>query len=169
MDSKSRIERLFRPAAIFFFLAGMFGAIGFAADGGVMPFALVLIDTDALACSPCLEPLQALCRAVPPEIQEKRLRGVLTYRDGEKPDPRRARIARTRWTGYSRANGIHFPVSVDEVHAFNRLGEEGTTILLFDEAAGCIRRWNAPFKPDALRELTEFLSDADPDKIGSRP
>jgi len=152
-----------------FFLAGIFGAAGSAADNGGGPFALVLIDTDALACSPCLEPLQALCRAVPPEVQGKRLRGVLTYRDGEKPDPRRARVARTRWTGYSRANGIIFPASVDEVHAFNRLSEEGTTILLFDEAAGCVRCWIAPFKPEALRELAEFLSEGKPDKMGYRP
>jgi hypothetical protein len=126
-------------------------------------FALVLIDVDGLACSPCLEPLQALCRALPPAVQEKRLVGVLTYRDGDKPDPRRGQIARTRWTGYSRANGILFPAT------FNRLSEEAMTILLFDAPTGNVRRWSAPFTPDVLREVADFLSAPNPAKIEFRP
>ncbi|MHB8053909.1 MAG: hypothetical protein ACYDH3_01450 [Candidatus Aminicenantales bacterium] len=138
-------------------------------NGGRGSFALVLIDADGLACSPCLEPLQALSRALPADVQEKRLIGVLTYRDGEKSDPRRGQIARTRWTGYSRANAILFPISVDTAHAFNRLSEEATTILLFDDSTGCVRQWSAPFSPDVLRELAEFLSDVKPARMEFRP
>ena len=169
MALKSRIKSFFSPIAMVL-LAVTCGAAVSEGDGGRgEPFALILIDTDALACSPCLEPLQVLCRAVPPDIQKKRLLGVLTYRDDGKPDPRRARIARTRWAGYSRASGILFPTSVDEIHAFNRLSEAGTTILLFDDSAGRIRRWSAPFQPDALRELAESLSTRKPEGRTDRP
>lgn len=151
-------------------LAAVFPSIFLAAEAGLEgSFALILINTDNLACSPCLESLKTICRALPPDVQEKRIIGILTYRDGDKPDPRRGRIARTRWTGYSRANGILFPVCVDTAHVFNGLSEEGPTILLFDEAAGCIRRWNTAFHPDTLRELAGFLSDGKPDKMGKKP
>ncbi len=168
MTPKLRINIILSAAAI---LALAVTARPAAADalserGG--RFALVLIDADGLVCSPCLEPLQALCRAVPSAVQEKRLIGVLTYRDGEKPDPRRAQIARTRWTGYSQANGILFPATVDTAHTFNRLSEEATTILLFDDSTGCVRRWSAPFDPDVLRKLADFLSEMNPAKMEFR-
>jgi hypothetical protein len=113
-------------------------------------FALVLIDVDGLACGPCLASLQEFCRAVPPAIQEERVIGVLTYRTGNKADPKLGRIARTKWAGYSRANGIRFPAAVDESQSFNRLSEAGTTILLFDPRTGEMKRRTAPFTPGAI-------------------
>jgi len=132
-------------------------------------FALVLIDSDGLACSPCFASLLEFCRAVPPEVQEKRIVGVLTFRDGIEPDPRRARIARTRWTGYGRANDIRFPVTVDEAHVFNRLSEEGTTILLFHPATGTLEKRTAPFGPGVLEEVVRFLVTRETPIIGPLP
>lgn len=145
------------------------GGRGGDARGGRGLFAMVLIDTDGLACSPCLSSLLEFCQAVPPDVQEERIVGVLTFRDGLEPDPRRARIARTRWTGYSRANDIRFPVAVDETHAFNRLSEEGTTVLLFDPSTGYLRRWTAPFPPGAVREMTRYLLTPESPIMESRP
>ena len=136
---------------------------------GLECFALVLIDTDGLACSPCLASLLDFCRAVPRDVQEERIIGVLTFRDGTEPDPRRARIARTRWNGYSRANDIWIPVTVDEVHAFNSLSEEGTTILLFDPSTGNLKRWTAPFRPGVLQEITGFLTTLKLDILETHP
>ncbi len=127
------------------------------ARGGRGCFAIVLIDADSLACSPCGAALMEFCRAVPPDVQEDRVVGVLTFREGVEPDLRRARIARTRWNGYSRANDIRFPVTVDETHALDRLSEEGTTVLLFDISTGNLKRWTAPFSPGALQEMTRYL------------
>jgi len=137
--------------------------------GGRELFAMVLIDTDGLACSPCLSSLLEFCQAVPPDVQEERIIGVLTFRDGLEPDSRRARIARTRWTGYSRANDIRFPVAVDETHAFNRLSEEGTTVLLFDPSTGYLKRWTAPFRPEVVREITRYLLNPESPIMESRP
>ncbi|MCX6565574.1 MAG: hypothetical protein NTW38_03990 [Candidatus Aminicenantes bacterium] len=128
-----------------------------------------MIDADGLACSPCLASLLDFCRAVPRDVQEERIVGVLTFRDGTEPDPRRARIARTRWNGYSRANDIWFPVTVDEAHAFNSLSEEGTTILLFDPSTGNLKRWTAPFRPGVLQEMTDFLTTLKPDIMEAHP
>jgi hypothetical protein len=120
-------------------------------------FALVLIDVDGLACSPCLAPLQQICRALPSSVQEQRILGVLTFRTGKNPDPRRGRIARTKWSGYSRANEIRFPVTVDESQSFNQWSEQGMTILLFDPETGSLKRLTAPFQPDVMEEIVRFL------------
>jgi len=123
-------------------------------------FAVVCLDADMLACSPCGASLLEFNRAVPPEILEERVVGVLSFReDAAVPDPRKARLARTRWTGYCRANGIRFRAAVDETHALDRLSERGMTILLFDAGAGILRRWTAPFEPGVLEDIIRFLTD----------
>jgi len=145
------------------------GGKGESARNGRDRFALVLIDTDVLACSPCQSSLLELCRSLSPRLQENRFIGVLTYRDVNEPDPRRARIARARWVGYSRANNIRFPVVVDETHAFNRLSEDRTILLLFDLAAGTMERQTAPFSPGALEGILRFLDFPEMLIIGRRP
>jgi len=148
--------------ALFFLALSAATAFGRAAQRvspgpGGSRFALILIDVDGLACSPCLAPLQQICRAVPPSVQEERVIGVLTFRNGKNPDPRRGRIARTKWFGYSRANEIRFPVTVDESQSFNQWSEMGTTILLFDPETGNLKRLVAPFQPNVLEEIVRFL------------
>jgi len=123
-------------------------------------FAVVCLDADLLACSPCGASLLEFNRTVPPDILEERVVGVLSFReDAAVPDPRKARLARTRWTGYCRANGIRFRAAVDETHALDRLSERGMTILLFDAGAGILRRWTAPFEPGVLEDIIRFLTD----------
>jgi hypothetical protein len=119
--------------------------------------ALVLIDADALACSPCQASLEALCRAVPPLIQRERMIGVLTYREGRSPDGRRARIIRTKWNGYSRAGGIGFPAVLDEAHVFDTLNQDGTTVIIFDPAGGELKRWGPPFSTGVLSQIVRYL------------
>ncbi len=133
-----------------------------AAGGGVIPagrFALVFIDTDALACSPCLVSFEALCRAVPPAVQEERMLGVLTYHEGTAADSRRARIARTRWTGYSRAAGIRFPAIVDAPRAFDGWNLNRSSVILFDLAGGELKRYGPALTPRDIEEIAAFLLD----------
>jgi|GEM_PF-1991997 len=133
-----------------------------AGDHGQGPggrFAVVLIDADSLACSPCLASLEALCRAVPPAVQAERMIGILTFREGKVPDPKRTRILRTKWTGYSRAGAIGFPAAVDAGHVFDRLNGEGTTVILFDPFGGSVKRWTPPFSPRAIAEIAGYLLD----------
>jgi len=136
-------------------VSGLPAAAGESFPGG--RFALVLIDVDSLSCSPCSAPLETLCRAVPPSVQEERIIGILTYQDGRTPDPKRAGIVRTKWTGYSRAGGIRIRASVDEAHVFNRMNGEGITVLLLDPSAGIIKRWAPPFPPGAVEAIVRFL------------
>ncbi|MBN1939017.1 MAG: hypothetical protein JW843_05500 [Candidatus Aminicenantes bacterium] len=119
--------------------------------------ALVLIDADALACSPCLASLEALCRAVPQLVQRERMIGVLTYRESGPADPRRARIIRTKWTGYCRAGGIGFPATIDDAHLFDSLNRDGTAVIVFDPTGGGLKRWTPPFSTGMVAEITGYL------------
>jgi hypothetical protein len=120
-------------------------------------FALVLIDGDSLACSPCLSALEALCRAVPRDIQAERMIGVLTFRPVPAADSRRARIVRTKWTGYSRTGGLNFQATVDEGHVFNGLNGAGTTVFLFHPSGYGFKRLTPPFTAPVLEEIVRFL------------
>jgi hypothetical protein len=159
---QSRLGRVGIIGAVFCGILGTVAAWGETDQADLRglsgsPFALVLIDVDGLACEPCLAALREFCRAVPSAVQEERVLGVLTFRAGKTPDSRLGRIARTKWAGYSRANGIRFPVTLDESLSFNRLSEAGTTILLFDPRTGRLKRWTAPFGPPAIEEIVRFL------------
>ncbi len=85
--------------------------------------------------------------------------GILTFREGKVPDPKRTRIVRTKWTGYSRAGAIGFPATVDEAHVFDSLNREGTTVILFDPSGGGVKRWTPPFSPRAIAEIAGCLLD----------
>jgi hypothetical protein len=120
---------------------------------------LVLVDLDAFYCGLCLEALLSFCRAVPAALQESRVRAVLLLRPSSAgvPGSDLARIARKKWDGFRRANGILFPALCDEGRAFARPEKTGTSVLLFDGPAGAVKAFPLPLKPNELAEVLRFL------------
>lgn len=121
----------------------------------------VLVDMDSFFCGPCLEHLLAFARAVPARVQDDRVRGILVFNPGRAPDDarRRAEVVRTKWQGFSLANGIRFPASIDADGAFAALAKAGVGVLVFDPAAGVVRRFPLPVPARALEEIVRILLD----------
>lgn len=121
----------------------------------------VLADMDSFFCGPCLEHLLAFFRAVPARIQEDRVRGILVFGAGRTAEDtrRRAEVVRTKWRGFSQANGIRVPASVDADGAFAGLAKAGVGVLVFDPKAGAVRRFPLPVPARALEEIVRILVD----------
>jgi hypothetical protein len=145
-------------------LAGLAAWIGGTGKVPPVPAAseqecLVLIDLDAFSCGLCLESLLAFCRAVPAAVQESRLRGILLLRPSaagaSSADP--ARIARKKWEGFRRANGIRFPALCDEARAFARPEKAGALVLVLDGPGSAVRSYPLPLKPAELADILRIL------------
>ena len=120
---------------------------------------LVLIDLDAFYCGLCLEALLAFCRAVPASLQETHVRGILLHRPAPagRADADLVRIARKKWEGFRRANGIRFPILSDEARIFARPEKAGASVVLLDVPGGAVKTFFLPLKPNELAEVLRFL------------
>jgi hypothetical protein len=147
---------VFPLAAVCAFLASWYA--GTAMTPGPPPAAdekaacWVLADMDSFFCGPCLEHLLAFFRAVPARVQEDRVRGILVFGAGRTAEDtrRRGEIVRTKWRGFSRANGIRVPASVD---ADGWASASSSSI----PKRGRCAAFRCPCRPGHLRRSSGFL------------
>jgi hypothetical protein len=119
----------------------------------------VLMDFDGFSCGLCLDALVDFCRALPPSVQERRVRGILAYRapQGKEAAIRQAGIVAKKWSGFRKANDIRFPVFIDAGRLFASGLGSGPAVLLFDENAGTLRMYPLPLHPAQLENILAIL------------
>jgi hypothetical protein len=161
------VDRKSAPVAVVVLLAALAGALAIGrvrpgSAGAARPGrpALVLVDVDGLACSPCQEPLLQLARSLPAAVQEERMIGVLLLPRGagRANDERNAAIALARWKGFGRVNGVKFPAVVDGTHSFGLPEGSILAILVFDEESGRMLSFAPPFGPETIGRLARRLA-----------
>lgn len=142
-------------------LAGLSAGIFALPTGEVRPpgACWVLIDFDSFSCGLCLDALLDFCRALPVRVQEKHVRGILTYRPGttEGRTGIQAGIVRKKWDGFRKANDIRFPAFLDESQYFAGCVRNGGGVLLFDERTRVLKTFFFPLKKSQLEEVLDFL------------
>ncbi len=132
----------------------------------------VLMDIESFYCAPCLEPLLALCRALPARVQEDRILGVLVYEaaGGSERSELRSRIVLKKWQGFRKAHDIRFPAVADTGPFFRGFLKDGIVILLVHEARSVLASYTLPLKSGQLEEIVETLLDrAEGPESFSRP
>jgi hypothetical protein len=119
----------------------------------------IVLDLDSLSCSPCLEPLLDFRRVLPERVQEERIMAVLVTgrSSGDETGRRRATIARKKWQGYSKANGIRFAGVVDEAGFFRAPLQAAAVLLLFDRENGRLKAYPFPLRPGQIDEIMAVL------------
>jgi hypothetical protein len=119
----------------------------------------VLMDIESFYCAPCLEPLLALCRALPARVQEERIRGILVYgSSGGERSELRSRIVMKKWQGFRKAHDIRFPAVMDTGPFFRGFLKEGIVVLLVHEERSVLACYTLPLKSGQLEEIVEILS-----------
>jgi hypothetical protein len=117
----------------------------------------ILIDLDGFSCGLCLEALLAFCRAIPEELQERGVRGILAFRapQGKDAAARQTGILTKKWNGFRKANDIRFPAFVDVGGVF--AGQPAASVFLFDESAGTLRAFPLPLRQGQLEIVLAVL------------
>jgi hypothetical protein len=123
------------------------------------PFCLLIMDAESLVCTPCLDPLLRLCRALPAFIQEKCVLGILVPGGSAQTsdDSPHIRIIRKKLSGLMQANDLRFPVLVDSSRVFGDLTARGPAAVLFDRDRRFIKRYALPLSSRQEEELLGFL------------
>jgi len=121
----------------------------------------VLMDIESFYCAPCLEPLLALCRALPARVQEDRILGVLVYEaaGGSERSELRSRIVLKKWQGFRKTHDIRFPAVVDTGPFFRGFLKDGIVVLLAHEGRNVLLSYSLPLKAGQLEEIVETLLD----------
>jgi hypothetical protein len=118
------------------------------------------MDIEAFYCGPCLEPLLALCRALPARVQEERVRGILVYgAAGREHSELRSLIVLKKWQGFRKAHDIRFSAVADTGPFFRGFLRDGIVILVVHEARSVLASYALPLKPGQLEEIVEALLD----------
>lgn len=119
----------------------------------------ILMDIESFYCAPCLEPLLALCRALPARVQEERVRGILVYgSSGGERSELRSRIVLKKWLGFRKAHDILFPAVADTGPFFRGFLKDGIVVLLVHEERSVLASYPLPLKSGQLEEIVEILS-----------
>ena len=143
--------------AAFSLLLLILGVLPSAAFGDT--FCLLVMDSESLVCSPCLDPLLRLCRALPVLVQEERVLGVLVPRgpaQGSEDSPH-IRIIEKKLSGLMQANDLRFPVLVDRFRVFGDLTGRGSAAVLFDRDRRLMKKYILPLSSRQLEELLDAL------------
>ncbi len=148
---------IFLPAA----RCGRPGAPRPSPAAGPKSMGWILVDVESFFCGACLDPLLEFCRAVPARVQEDRLRAILVFGAGPSSEDAeiRARIVKTKWQGFSQANGIRFPALADADRVFRGTLKTGAGILIFAEEARTVRWYPLPLSKERLEEVLRILID----------
>jgi len=128
----------------------------------------VLIDFDAIFCSPCLAPFLEFCRILPQQVRQECVRGILIYgrRPQEDVSGSYIRIVRKKMQGFLKANDIGFKIFLDEHHLFNSLAKSNTEVLVFDEKQQMIHRYAIPLRPQEQNEFLGYFTSEEGQKDG---
>ena len=117
------------------------------------PLLLFIIDFDSFLCLPCLDSFLKFCNGLPDYIIEGNVWGILVFDKPEEKGDLLTRIAEKKLKGFISANDIKFPIIVDRFHIFDRLGQEGTVLIIFDNQGKSIRKYVFPLSQNKIDEI----------------
>lgn len=121
----------------------------------------ILMDMTSFQCAACLEPLLALCRALPARIQEEKVLGILVDEEagGAAGPESRPPILLKKWRGLCKAHDIRFPAVVDEDSIFRDCLNGAILVLLVHEARSVLAAFPLPLKAGQMEEIIGILAD----------
>jgi hypothetical protein len=122
---------------------------------------LLIIDFDDFMCMNCLESFLVFCRSIPDSILEERAWGILIIGSttGQTDGIHSVKIARKKLKGFVEANGIPFPILIDQHQIFEQFKKKGTAVLAFDERKGSVREYRFPLNEEQISEIHSFVSE----------
>ena len=122
----------------------------------------LVIDFDAISCPACLDQILSFCRALPAEVLEERVMGIVVFGRAltAEEGARRRRIAEIKWDGIRRANGLRFPSVLDDGPVVRSwLNRGAAKIVCFDGKARMLREYDLPLVQRRFDELLAILVD----------
>jgi len=122
---------------------------------------LLIIDFDDFMCMNCLESFLAFCQSMPGSILEDIAWGILIIDSTTSQTGviHSVKIARKKLKGFVEANGIPFPILVDQHQIFEQFKKKGTAVLTFDKTNGSILEYRFPLNEEQISEIHSFVSE----------
>lgn len=121
---------------------------------------LFVIDFDDFMCYSCLDSFLNLYKSLPLPYQEEMSFGIVLVdkKENNRKKTLSQAILEKKLRGFVKSNQIKLPLIIDQLHNFDSLAEEGTTVYLFCPEDKIVKKYTFPLSAKKMGELFTFLN-----------